>query len=124
MFRLTSATDFERVRRDGRSHAHPLAVLIVCRRSPAANGATRPTRCGFAAGKSAGTAVARNRAKRLLREAIRKRARDLQPEWDLIFIARAPLAKVKLAEAQIAVDNLLRRANVVSSTDETEKADG
>ncbi len=68
--------------------------------------------------------MARNRAKRLLREAIRKRARDLQPEWDLIFIARAPLAKVKLAEAQIAVDNLLRRANVVSSTDETEKTDG
>ena len=124
MFRLTSATDFERVRRDGRSHAHPLAVLIACRRSPESNDAPLPTRCGFAAGKSVGTAVTRNRAKRLLREAIRKRARDLRPGWDLIFIARAPLAKVKLGEAQTAVDNLLRRANVVSSTEATEKADG
>ena len=81
-----------------------------------------PTRCGFAAGKSVGTAVARNRAKRLLREAVRKRAPQLASGWDLIFIARAPLAKVKLGQAQQAVDNLLRRTNVVSS-DETGRTD-
>ena len=81
-----------------------------------------PARCGFAAGKSVGTAVARNRAKRLLREAVRKRAPQLAPGWDLIFIARAPLAKVKLGQAQEAVDNLLRRANVVSM-DETGRTD-
>jgi ribonuclease P protein component len=127
MLRLTSAADFERVQREGRSHAHPLVVLIACRRSagpreqdvPAFG---PPTRCGFAAGKSVGTAVARNRAKRLLREAVRKRAPQLAPGWDLIFIARAPLAKVKLGQAQEAVDNLLRRANVVSM-DETGRMD-
>ena len=128
MFRLTSAADFERVRREGRSHAHPLVVLIA-RRRPAGpredDGPAfgLPTRCGFAAGKSVGTAVARNRAKRLLREAVRKRAPQLVPGWDLIFIARAPLAKVKLGQAQVAVNNLLQRADVVMSTASRE-ADG
>jgi len=87
-------------------------------RPPEAHAASLPTRCGFAAGKSVGSAVARNRAKRLLREAVRKRAPDLRPGWDLIFIARAPLATGKLSQAQAAVDNLLRRADVVLSTDE------
>jgi ribonuclease P protein component len=66
------------------------------------------------AGKRIGSAVARNRAKRLLREAVRARYPQLAPGWDLIFIARAPLAKVKLPDAQRAVDNLLRRARVLT----------
>ena len=114
MFRLTSAADFERVRREGRSHAHPLVVLIARRRPAGPRPAfSLPTRCGFAAGKSVGTAMARNRAKRLLREAVLECAPQLVPGWDLIFIARAPLAKVKLGQAQVAVNNLLQRANVV-----------
>jgi ribonuclease P protein component len=66
------------------------------------------------AGKRVGPAVARNRAKRLLREAVRARSPQLEPGWDLVFIARAPLAKVKLMEAQQAVDNLLQRARVLT----------
>jgi ribonuclease P protein component len=132
MLRLQSAADFERVRRDGRSHAHPLAVLIACpavfKEIPMENrGAGRraavsagdnaeqapPTRVGFAAGVSVGKAVRRNRAKRLLREAVRARARDVARGWDLVFIARAPLASASLREAQAAVDALLRRAQVL-----------
>ena len=127
MFRLTSAADFERVRREGRSHAHPLVVLIACRRvtglGTGSESEALTTRCGIAASKGMGTAVARNRAKRLLREAVRRRAPELAPGWDLIFVARAPLAKVKLSQAQAAVNNLLRRANVVISTVSRE-ADG
>lgn len=105
MLRLKSATDFERVRRDGRSHAHPLAILIAC-----ANGAPH-TRWGFAAGRSVGTAVKRSRAKRLLREAAR--AGEAAPGWDLMLIARAPLAEATLSQAREAVDGLLRRAKVL-----------
>lgn len=115
MLRLTNATDFERVRRDGRSHAHPLVVLIVCHRpAPPDQSGPLPARLGFMAGKRVGTAVARNRAKRLLREAARARYPHLTPGWDLVFIARAPLARVKLPEAQLAVDNLLQRARVLT----------
>lgn len=109
MLRLKSATDFERVRRDGRSHAHPLVVLIAHQNGRA------DTRCGFAASKGVGSAVARNRARRLLREAVRARIQDIAPGWDLILIARAPLAKSRLSQAQEAVDNLLRRASVLKN---------
>lgn len=74
----------------------------------------QPTRCGFVAGKKVGPAVARNRAKRLLREVVRSRKNDLAAGWDLVLIARAPLAKATLSQAQTAVNQLLKRANVVN----------
>ncbi len=107
MHRLQSTADFERVRREGKSHAHPLVVLIACRNGRA------DTRCGFAAGKRVGGAVQRNRAKRLLREAVRQHDAHLPAGWDLIFMARAPLKAAQLAQAQEAIDNLLRRAQLL-----------
>ena len=64
-FRLTRSEDFKRVRRIGKSYAHPLVVLVV-----QASETSTHVRVGVAAGKTTGTAVHRNRAKRLLREAI------------------------------------------------------
>jgi ribonuclease P protein component len=119
LVRLKSATDFERVRRDGRSHAHPLVVLIARRRppdEPQPGGATvdpAATRIGIVAGKGVGSAVDRNRAKRLLREALRARAGQLAGGWDLMLIARRPLAASKLADAQPALEQLLRRARLL-----------
>jgi ribonuclease P protein component len=119
LLRLKSATDLERVRRDGRSHAHPLVVLVACRRDPPelrpAPGqppTTRP-RFGFVAGRAVGGAVARNRAKRLLREAARAYEPTVMPGWDLLLIARAPLTGARLPEARAAVRQLLRRARLL-----------
>jgi ribonuclease P protein component len=67
-FRLTRSEDFKRVRRDGKSYAHPLVVLIALNSE---NNEHSRVRVGVAAGKSVGTAVIRNRTKRLLREAMR-----------------------------------------------------
>ena len=120
LVRLKSATDFERVRRDGRSHAHPLVVLVAWRRRPdeaaeQAGAAPGPllTRVGFAAGKSVGTAVKLNRAKRLLRAALQACEAEIEQGWDLLLIARRPLAQVKLAQAQAALSQVLRRARVL-----------
>jgi len=117
MLRLRSAKDFERVWREGHSHAHPLVVLVSCRRPPEAEaaqaGALPLTRCGFVAGKKVGSAVKRNRAKRLLREAVHARQEALAQGWDLVFVARSPLAEATLSQTQAAVNQLLKRANVV-----------
>ena len=73
------------------------------------------TRFGFSAGRAVGTAVARNRAKRLLREAARAHEREIASGWDLVLIARRPLAEATLAQTQEALRNLLQRAKVLSN---------
>jgi len=112
-FRLTRSEDFKRVRRDGKSYAHPLVVLIV------QNNDQPRVRVGVAAGKSVGTAVIRNRAKRLLREAMRTLIPTIASGTDLILIARPALASAALVDAQHALKNLLQRARILTPKHES-----
>jgi len=107
-FRLTRSEDFKRVRRIGKSYAHPLVVLVV-----QAGGSSSHVRVGVIAGKTTGTAVFRNRAKRLLREALRPRLKSFPSGLDLILIARPPLATASLEETRAALTNLFRRAQIL-----------
>ena len=112
-FRLTRSEDFKRVRRDGKSYAHPLVVLIV------QNNDQPRVRVGVAAGKAVGTAVYRNRTKRLLREAMRTLIPDIASGSDLILIARPALASATLADPQSALLNLFQRAKVLNPKQES-----
>lgn len=105
--RLTRSGDYDRVRRQGRSKAHPLLIL-----STAPNGGEM-TRVGLAVGRKVGTAVRRNRAKRLLREAARARLSDLPPGQDVVLIARPALAAARLGEVSAVLETLLRRAHLL-----------
>jgi len=111
-FRLTRSEDFKRVRRTGKSYAHPLIVLVV-----QACDACEHVRVGVTAGKTTGTAVHRNRAKRILREALRPYLNSFASGLDLILIARPPLVTATLEETRAALDNLFRRAKILP-TDE------
>jgi ribonuclease P protein component len=106
-FRLTSPTEFKRVRRDGKSFAHPLIVLIVMPNMD------QSLHIGVAAGRTLGGAVQRNRAKRILRAALQPLLPELTPGWDLILIARRPLLDVAWVDVQEAVRTTLRRARLV-----------
>ena len=112
-FRLTRSEDFKRVRRDGKSYAHPLVVLIV------QNNDQPRVRVGVAAGKAVGTAVYRNRTKRLLREAMRTLIPNIASGLDLILIARPALASATLADTRSALLNLLQRAKVLNPKHES-----
>lgn len=70
-------------------------------------------RIGIAAGKSVGKAVERNRAKRRLRACLARRLQELQPGWDLVFLARAAIKNSDYTQLQAAVDSLLQRAGLV-----------
>ena len=105
--RLTSSGDYARVRREGRSRAHPLLIL-----SAASNGG-ETTRVGLAVGSKIGSAVVRNRAKRLLREAARRRLPELPPGQDIGLIARKEIAGRRLDDVSDALDALLRRSNLL-----------
>ena len=111
-FRLTRSEDFKRVRRDGKSYAHPLVVLIVQK-----NDQPR-VRVGVAAGRTAGTAVYRNRAKRLLREAMRTLIPNIATGLDLILIARPGLTSATLEEVRQALLVLLQRAQILAPAHE------
>lgn len=108
-FRLTRSEDFKRVRRSGKSYAHPLVVLIALKSEKS----DQPRlRVGVAAGRTVGTAVLRNRSKRLLREAIRSLLPNIASGLDLILIARPGLASASLEETRQALLNLLQRAQI------------
>jgi ribonuclease P protein component len=105
-FRLTRSPDFKRVRRFGRSYAHPLIVLIVM------SNEIKATRIGIAASSSVGKAVDRNRAKRLLREAVRPMTLLITPGMDLVLLARAPVRNASYEDVLTAVKMLVDRAGL------------
>ena len=106
-FRLTRATDFERVRRFGKSYAHPLIVLIVLRNE------MDISRFATAAGRSIGNAVKRNRAKRILRETIRPKIPNIVPGWDIVLLARKPISTADFQDVDLALIKLLTQANLL-----------
>src|SRR5579859_7744459 len=82
--RLSRSADFDRVFRQGRSHACREFVLHVFPRQSEA-----PPRLGLSVSRKVGGAVQRNRVKRLLREAFALEAGRLQPGTDAVVVARA-----------------------------------
>lgn len=110
-YRLTRSIDFKRVRRLGRSYAHPLAVIVV------AEGEAQNSRIGIVASRSVGTAVLRNRVKRRLREIAAQFLPDLQETKDLLIIAREPTREASFLEIRSAVFELLGKANLIVSND-------
>ena len=105
--RLRKPADFQRVWREGRSWAKPLAVLWV-----RPNG-TDTSRVGFSVSRRVGKAVVRNRVKRRLRELVRRM--QLPEGWDMVFIARAPAASATFAELRCAVEDVTGRARVAQA---------
>jgi ribonuclease P protein component len=119
-FRLARSEDFKRVRRSGKSYAHPLVVLIVQTHDQRSSPVDQPrTRVGVAAGRTVGTAVYRNRAKRLLREAMRSLIPDIASGLDLILIARPGLVSATFEDTRQALLNLLQRAQIFSPRHES-----
>ena len=113
--RLRSSTDFAEVRRDGRSRADGLLVLV-----------SRPnnldvTRFGFIVSKRVGNAVVRNRIRRRLKEAAR--LSQVEHGWDLVFIARQGASSADYHELSGSVKRLLTRANVLDGSSGTNGKD-
>ena len=106
-FRLTRATDFERVRRFGKSYAHPLIVLIALPNE------MDISRFATAAGRSIGNAVKRNRAKRILRETVRPKIPNIVPGWDIVLLARQPISTADFQDVDLALIKLLTQANLL-----------
>jgi ribonuclease P protein component len=104
--RLKHSHDFARVRTDGRSWSHRLLVLA------AISNELGLSRFGYIVSGRLGKAVRRNRAKRLLREAVRRNLLCLPEGWDCVLIARTALAAATFSEVESAVVELFKRASL------------
>jgi len=106
-YRLTRSTDIKRVRRLGKSRAHPFVVLI-CHPNQ-----INKVRLGIIASRSVGNAVQRNRSKRRIREVVRPLIPAIQTGWDIILLARRPVVSVNYPEICTAINNLLIQSKLL-----------
>jgi ribonuclease P protein component len=110
--RLRTSADFQRVRETGAFWKGRKISLNAARR-PDVDGSS--SRVGLIATKRVGGAVQRNRARRLMREALRSLAPRVMADWDFVFIAQPGLlaGKAGLLDAQGEVAWLLNKAQAI-----------
>ena len=102
--RLSRSAEFDRVFREGRSHASRQLVLYAF---PNGEDGTE-ARLGVSVGRKVGGAVQRNRVKRLLREAFWALSEDLPPGHDFVVVARPDAATFADEGGEPAVERALR----------------
>jgi len=98
--------DFRRVYDKGSRFSSPLfAAFCLCETE--VNG----PRIGFTVPRALGKAVARNRIKRRLREAVRGSLDRLNPQWSIVINPRIKALQAPMTELQQEVERLFRRCN-------------
>jgi ribonuclease P protein component len=103
---LRDKRDFDRLYRKGaKIHGKYLVVVFV------KNGGDS-NRKAFLASKKVGKAVARNRARRLMREAYRDLAPRLKTGYDILFIARNAIAGAGCPEVEKTMRASLIKGNL------------
>jgi ribonuclease P protein component len=87
--RLSRSAEFDRVYRDGSSHATRYLVLYSF---PRKDEEARDVRLGVSVSRKVGGSVERNRVKRTLREAFWSLSDRLPPQHDFVLVARSEIA--------------------------------
>ena len=99
--------EFRRAYGRGKSLAQPALVTYALR--------NRAGKCryGITASKKVGNAVRRNRAKRVIREALRMLDDPMCGNWDLVFVARSRTCQVKSTEIARIMQTQLKKLGVI-----------
>jgi ribonuclease P protein component len=104
--RLSRSGEFDRVYRDGSSHATRYLVLYSFPRGEQGE----EVRLGVSAGRKVGGAVERNRAKRALREAFWAHGDRLPAGHDFVLVARPGLAELLAKDGTAALARSVEEA--------------
>jgi ribonuclease P protein component len=103
--RLSRSAEFDRVYREGRSHANRYLVVYSFPREGEPGEAPR---LGVSVGRKVGGAVERNRVKRLLREAFWLVAGELPDGHDFVVVARPDSGELASREGEAGIEHALR----------------
>jgi ribonuclease P protein component len=93
--RLKRQSDFARARAQGERLVSGCLIANFRRRSEGVK-----SRIGVVTSKKIGNAVARSRARRLLRETFRLHQRDFDGPVDVVLVARLSIARKKFADVE------------------------
>jgi len=102
--RLSRSGDFDRVYREGSSHANRYVVLYAFPRS---GDDERATRLGISVGRKVGGSVHRNKVKRALREAFWGLSDRVPDGHDFVLVARPDLAELVEREGTAGATNAI-----------------
>jgi ribonuclease P protein component len=105
--RLSRSGEFDRVYRDGSSHATRYLVLYTF---PRKDEEREEVRLGVSVNRKVGGAVERNRVKRMLREAFWDLAEKLPPRHDFVIVARSDIKELIEREGMNGVRENLEEA--------------
>jgi ribonuclease P protein component len=114
--RLTRKGDFERVRTQGARWRGKFCALNAARAAAAGAASDEAqTRIGYIASKALGNAVCRNRARRVLKEAVRGLTGEIPDGWDIVLIAHSSIIAERARMQQVQEDArwLLTKAQII-----------
>jgi ribonuclease P protein component len=110
--RLLSASDFNRVFKQGKRQSLPEFTLAY-RVRPAKDGQSFPPRLGLSVSRKAGKSFQRNKFKRRLREIFRLNHEKLASGTELVFIPRKEAVALSYFDLESKVFSLLKRAKLL-----------
>ena len=111
---LRRRADFSRVHVQGQRKGDALLQVRVLPR-PASVTVQSPIRLGIIVSKKFGSAVERNRFKRIIRAAIRALGPEFIPDWDVLVLPREA-HEVKMSEVYASLRRLLGTLGVLRTT--------
>lgn len=109
MRRLTRASEFDGVKKQGRTERGRFMLLsVLAAQKPG------PPRTGFITSGRLGSAVLRNRVRRRLREIVRKHQHDLREDFWILVIARPDAAGASYHALEDEWLRLAKRASILA----------
>ena len=107
-YRIKREKEFQQIIYKKDSYANRNFVLYI---EPASDNAH--FRVGLSVGKKIGNAVMRNRVKRLMRQSLFELKDQINPNMNIILIARPKVAGLSLNEVKQNIEHVFKLANII-----------